>query len=68
MFSNWEDSDVGDIKEKERETYGLIQGKPYIILDGKEISGVSADDTTSRTETERLLRLRNPLGTSRMDL
>ena len=62
MFSNWEDRDVGDIKEKERETYGLIQGKPYIILDGKVISGVSADDTTSRTETERLLRLRNPWG------
>ena len=27
-------------------------GKPYIILDGKVISGVSADDT-SRTETEK---------------
>ena len=53
MFTNREDRDVGDIKEKERETYGLIQGKPYIILDGKEISGVSADDTSSRTETRK---------------
>ena len=62
MFTNREELDVGDIKEKERETYGLIQGKPYIVLDGKEISGVSADDSSSRTSKERLLRLRNPWG------
>ena len=31
-------------------------------MDGKEISGVSADDSSSRTSKERLLRLRNPWG------
>ena len=45
---------------RKEEKYGLIQGKPYIILDGKDFW--SKRRTHKWKETERLLRLRNPWG------
>ena len=50
----------GVSEARENESTGLIEGKPYIILDGKKIKGLRAEH--GKNGEEKLLRLRNPWG------
>jgi Ca2+-binding EF-hand superfamily protein len=50
----------GDTQGDANERTGLMEGKPYIILDGKKIVGLSPEH--AKNGEEKLLRLRNPWG------